>query len=447
MGTVFPAKATITVGENVTNIPNAAFYNTTTPIYIMADDLPTLGNYAIGNQPKVYVQAKAKKQYSSTTGWNSVPADNVIAALTLTPPEEMPKKGDEEVKLEISKGSGISCDGLQWSSENMDIATVDDNGNLTINNIGKTTITVKASNGFHDSCTIFVYSNLIADANGDGALNISDAVDIASYVVQTKGTPEGWEPAEWEEYYKKAADLNGDDEITFADAFYAVKIMFNDPFDPFEKPGASRARCVNGNLSADALVAGTPTVIAEGRISIPVYLDNSVDYVALQADILLPEGMAVESVNAGGRAVSHGLTSKKYNDRHMRMALFDISCRPFADSNEPIFEIIATTDNGKSDGIEFGNVIASDIKAGSHVLTTRGGTTGVGSVAGASAKAKACAEGLLICNATGKEVIVCTTDGTVIRSLIATSDAETIFLPEGLYIVSINGKANKIAIK
>ncbi|MDE5840807.1 MAG: Ig-like domain-containing protein, partial [Muribaculaceae bacterium] len=249
-----------------------------------------------------------------------------------------------------------------WESSDTKIATVV-NGKVTAVGVGKVTITAKAG-GQSATCVVKCYPKK-GDATWSGDITITDAVDITNYVVGKKTAVEAWENAEeWLEFYKKGANANEDEDenITFADASAAVKLALE---KPSTTPEQNRISAVSDE-AADALVISG----AAGN-AIPVRLANSMEYVALQADIILPEGMNVD-VKAGERvADSHTMMTKKFADNYIRVALFNFGNKAFADNDAPILEIVADSDIQDAGDIVIFNILASDSDATEYVLSSR----------------------------------------------------------------------------
>ena len=260
---------------------------------------------------------------------------------------------------------------VEWTSDNNDVVTVDENGKVKTVGVGKAKITATAGE-FSASCTVKVYPRL-GDANHDDAIDINDAVDITNYVVKKKTVAD-----EDLEFYQRGANVNEDEDgmITFADAS-AVAVMAAK--EPVAESTQNRIRAAYDADSMDALVIGRVSASSKGSV-IPVTLDNTEEYVALQADIILPEGMNVD-VKAGSRiAGSHSMITWNHADNHIRVVIFNLGNNAFADNEAPIFEIVTDSYVSASD-IAITSIIASDTDANGYMLASRtADTNGVAAI-------------------------------------------------------------------
>ncbi|MDE6787172.1 MAG: hypothetical protein K2J46_09075, partial [Muribaculaceae bacterium] len=108
---------------------------------------------------------------------------------------------------------------------------------------------------------------------------------------------------------------------------------------------------------------------------VAVTLDNSIEYVALQADIIIPEGMSVEVKEGRRVADSHIMATRKIADNHIRVALYNLGNTAFAENNAPIIEIIADGMIADNEEIAICNIIAADTDANRFVLASKAADT------------------------------------------------------------------------
>lgn len=332
-----------------------------------------------------------------------------------------------------------------WTSSDESIASVDEEGNVTVYEVGTVTITASCDE-ISSECVLKCYPKS-GDANWNGEITITDAVDITNYVVRKKVAPEDWDEDEWFEFYSRGANVNEseDGRITFADASAAVSLALDQPFSP-----STQSRIVgtdDTDEAADAIVIGTISETKDSQISIELTLDNSIDYVALQADIVAPEGMAID-VKAGSRvADTHSLETRKFGENRIRVALFNLGNKAFADNDLPILEIVSDSFIADAGEILVSNILASDSDANEYVLTSRtADQTGVESIVDGNIRIMKTADSILISNAIGKKVEICTLEGQTVKSFVAGDIVEVIGLSSGIYVVKADDKTVKVVL-
>ena len=277
----------------------------------------------------------------------------------------------ETVKLTATVDPVDATDPIFWSSSDDEVATVDENGNVTVVGVGNATITASCGD-FTADCDFECYP-MFGDANWDGTIDVTDAVDIVNYVIEKKDDVPANDVEEWTKFYVAGANVNNDEDgkITFADASAAVKLALD---QPVAAPTQNRVAAAFDVESEDALVVGGISA-ADGWSSVAVTLDNSIEYVALQADIIIPEGMNVEVKEGRRVADSHIMATRKIADNHIRVALYNLGNTAFAENNAPIIEIIADGMIADNKEIAICNIIAADTDANRFVLASKAADT------------------------------------------------------------------------
>lgn len=348
---------------------------------------------------------------------------------------------------------------MTWSSTNEVVATVHENhdGTMTLNGVGHTPIRVLTDQKFYHDVTLDVYPQL-ADANWDGKFTIGDAVNIANYVVWNQSVLSNWWETErmdfkneddWTEFYNVGADVNSDGHISVSDASAAVKIIL-------EKNPGSRAGEESADENADALLIEELGVESTDVKKMAFRLANTKEYVALEANIFVPAGATLEEVKAGPRASRHALSTRRIDDRTIRVVLFDLGNKAFAESGEPLLELTVKGKSVDAGQIVITDIIASDLSSRSYRLNSRtvdaegsdtwmpGGIETVSDDAGFTVSTTT--DGIIVGEAAGKEVRVFTVGGCMVKTVTAGSDSQFIGLPRGLYIVTVNTGAVKVAV-
>ena len=259
---------------------------------------------------------------------------------------------------------------VTWSSSNEKVATVDENGTVTALYVGTATITATCGTEedgvFSASCDITCYPQ-VGNADWNSGITLNDAIHIANYVVGKKSIPTGWTEANYDTFYKVGADVNNDDNVSISDASATVEIALKNDSEPAANAIALHSL---GEL-ADNLVIGGLNSSANGTTTVAVTLDNTMNYVALQADIYVPEGVNFD-VKAGSRiADRHSFQYYRFDESHVRVAIYTFSGEAFADNNEPLFEIITDSYLSDPSDISLAKIFASDSEANEHVLGSR----------------------------------------------------------------------------
>ncbi len=426
----------------------------------------TIGERNLTDQScKIYVQAKSLDAYKKF--WD-MHVHRIVSGIEVTQPTrgEMPEYKPEDLTYKISWRKPLEGQEMTWSARNSAVATADGahDGTFLINGVGRSDIHVETDQHFYHDCILEVYPQL-ADANWDGRFDISDAVNIANYVVLNPGVlVNWWETArtdfenekDWYGFYSVGADVNKDKSISVADASAVVKAVL--ALSPeIEALNESRADADVASYRferVDALVIGASTSSTSSGFTIPVMLDNSTDYVALQANISVPEGMTLEDVKVGERAAAHTLSTRRIDARTMRVVLFDLNNTAFEATAAPVLELVVGGSRSVSaDDVSIYGIVASDIASNSYDLTSRtmGASSAIGDGAGREPGADGAVtptfDGLLINGARGKAINVYTVDGRLVKALTAASDSEHVSLSTGIYIVAVGTDAMKVAVK
>ena len=117
---------------------------------------------------------------------------------------------------------------------------------------------------------------------------------------------------------------------------------------------------------------------------------------ALQAEIVVTDGRNNE-VKACSRATNHTLETRKYDDNHLRIALYNFGGKTFAETDEPLFEIITGEALSDADGMEMFRILAVDANANEYALGSRSMIdTGVEGVSDDAVRIEKGADGIVI---------------------------------------------------
>jgi hypothetical protein len=154
--------------------------------------------------------------------------------------------------------------------------------------------------------SIIDVSVIPGDANMDDQVTISDVVSVVNYILN-KST---------KDFSVIGADVTSDNAISVGDIVGIVNIILNVDANYSLTRNAKRSAIAS---SSDRLTMAD--VCAESdNVSIPVSLDNSNVYTALQMDVELPDGATLASATLSGRASSsHAICWQSMADGKVRV--------------------------------------------------------------------------------------------------------------------------------
>ena len=141
---------------------------------------------------------------------------------------------------------------------------------------------------------------IVGDVNGDGVVNITDVTMLISYTMTGTGT-----------IIEQAADINGDGQINITDVTLLISMVMNGSAEL--SLNAHHARIIAwSNSTSDALEVQSITLHAGETRTIDVALRNTEhNYMAMQCDLVLPQGLTLNAVNGIERGYDHSFASAK----------------------------------------------------------------------------------------------------------------------------------------
>lgn len=272
-------------------------------------------------------------------------------------PDAYPMQGAKELEL-------------VWSTSDESLATIDNNGKMTALKSGTVTISVQDKNNelTKGSVEFTIEPRLLGDATDNGYVNVSDVVAIANYVADY--TINGFsiinanvDDTPYDDVYEYK------NVITTSDISGTVNIILNDD-DYVVGPRNVRAYALD---SSDYLFADNFMPVGnDEELTLEVNLENAKDYVALQALVIVPEGMKVTDVKMGPRGQNHALISNIKDDNTVKIVIYSLNNSSFAIGNEPLFTIKAIAEK-ECGNIEIINILATDEDCNEYSLNFKGG--------------------------------------------------------------------------
>lgn len=333
---------------------------------------------------------------------------------------------------------------IRWSSSNSGVATIDEDGVITSVYDGETLLkaTAEDGSGVVAVCKLNVIAPMAGDSNDNDEVTVTDAVNTANYAVGNSV----------ENFNFRAADVNGDNRVTLADASGTVSLILDQPVI-VSTPAKSGLLKVGSDLDCDILaIEDYDTEV--GKIApVKVRLDNSVEYVAMQADIIVPEGAALMEVRIGERAqLSHSLITRRINDRTMRVVLMNLENEAFVENDDPVLEMFLRVDAVETGDIEVINIVAADAVANEYKLISTGGhnanVSGVHeSISDCRVRIETIDNMIVVHDAKGRVINICTVDGVTVKRITAASDIETFKVENGIYVVMTSDIVEKVIVK
>lgn len=226
-------------------------------------------------------------------------------------------------------------------------------------------VTVTATAGEQEATwTIIVKAVVLGDSNDNGTVNVADVVTTANFIVGNENDVFDWPNAN---VITSDEDVEGNrDGITVEDVTATVNIALDLPVE-----GKNIRRRTNSMNTNDRLVADNFRVVNDKPFVINVNLDNQTDYAALQAVVIIPEGMKVVSVTQGPRAENHRMSSN-ISGNELKVVLFSTMNQSFLPIEGSLFNITVVADEDCGN-LYIEKIHASDASSNGYDLSFDGG--------------------------------------------------------------------------
>lgn len=191
---------------------------------------------------------------------------------------------------------------------------------------------------------------ILGDVNGDGVVAINDVTYLIDYLLSSGG-----------EIDVRAADLNGDGNVTISDVTALIDYLLSGNagrnMQLIRTKLASRL-----SMTGDVLVLPSITLRPGDTRTIDVALDNKEnDYLALQCQLVLPQGVSLVGVEGIERGVNHKFKSSRQQDEENTYLIIGVSnnLSKFAGSEGNVMRLTITANDGfQADNAE---VILNDV--------------------------------------------------------------------------------------
>lgn len=322
---------------------------------------------------------------------------------------------------------------LTWKSDNPEIATVDNEGNVKTLTAGETTIKVSANDGsgITAECHLTVTAPKAGDSNDDDEVNVVDAVNTVNYILnKVVGT-----------FEFEAADVNKDNHISVSDVTGTTAIILQQPLQAKENIAMAKGMNVS-DKNENYIVYSLPS-----KNAIDVALGVNSNYTAMQADITMAEN--VDDVNLkldDAIASTHLLTSSKLDAHTLRVIVYSLSNSTFMDGRA-IFTLTSKKSVNPAD-VQFDNAVASDADAKGYDLAAHfDQATSIAGVSGQGKDVNVVADGIEVSGEKGMLVCIYNTAGMLVESQRLEAESMSIHLTAGIYLVKFNHQVVKVTVK
>lgn len=330
--------------------------------------------------------------------------------------------------------------GVLWSSSKPYVAIINEYGIIEAKSTGSTIITGSAADGGGAiiSFELQVLPLLKGDSNDNDVVTVADAVNTANYAVGI----------EVESFMEQAADVNNDGKITMSDASGTITIILNDPGSLNIYTRAME----NEEIEYSSLSISDFLINKNISQSVSIGLDNSEGYVALQGDIILPEGMSLENISIGEELkTSHFLMYKEISSQRYRFVIFSSTNISIPQNCKSIIDLTLNNCQMIYDNLLISNVICADSEGKDHKLqnSTKSGyeTAEVSFEIQNKPIITPVNDGILILNGAGQAYSIYNLSGMLMKYGEIIDKEEHIFLVSGIYWINVGNQKAKVLVK
>lgn len=265
----------------------------------------------------------------NSTATRKVESPYLVTSVTLNEHEKTLGVGDEFTLTPTVLPDTADNKTVTWSSSDPAVASVNNEGLVTALSAGTAIITATTTDGSNlsDSCVVTVIevpTFMAGDVNNDGAINIGDYADVASYILEQDPQP----------FNFAAADLDENNEINVGDLAGVVYLALH-----FEQCTTHNAQLTNEAIAEHDSECAMGAVV-EGN-EVKINLSNNVCITALQMDLRLPQGMTIVEATLSDRAsASHQVAFSKLSNGDHRLLVSSSTCKIFSGNDGAVLTLI-----------------------------------------------------------------------------------------------------------
>ncbi len=304
------------------------------------------------------------------------------------------------------------------------------NDTIWLRNISFSVLGDSASHRFNDSFAQVTVTGsvLLGDANGDGAVSIVDATTIANHIMDR--------PVK--SFAARAADANNDGRVSIADASKVIEMLLSSTSNA---PARARRHTLAA-MPTDRAIALQQGVMGDDGLWHAALSLNSASntYTALQADVVLPQGIELHDVALASGAASHSLLTSDMGGNVLRVIVFSPQSAPLANGAE-VVNLTFSADDGAS--LELDEALAATTDASEFRLLPATQTTGASLPAASGTQVQVHNGMIAITNPSHLPVRIFTVNGMQVAANCSsyTPDAA------GTYLVQVGAETFKVTTR
>ena len=285
------------------------------------------------------------------------------------------------------------------------------------------------------SSLLTVKSILMGDVNNDGEFSMLDVVMMVNAVLEIEQT----------NFNFAAADLNGDGMISMVDVVGVLRLVLTGG------EAMAPARAARGAEVMPELSAGEFAIMGNGRVVLPVALNNSEAYSAFQLDVVLPAGVELAEATLTGRAkASHTIAWNTLADGSVRVVAYAMNNAAFRDNEGSLLNLVLDIEDATdsdavltlADGL-FATAGGAEHRAADLDVMMRSDATGVDEAYAAAFAAYGVKGAVEVTCGAETVVDIYAVSGQLVCQKAVKAGKTVIALPAGVYMV--NG--NKVIVK
>ena len=285
------------------------------------------------------------------------------------------------------------------------------------------------------SSLLIVKSILMGDVNNDGEFSMLDVVMMVNAVLEIEQT----------NFNFAAADLNGDGMISMVDVVGVLRLVLTGG------EAMAPARAARGAEVMPELSAGEFAIMGDGRVVLPVALNNREAYSAFQLDVVLPAGVELAEATLTGRAkASHTIAWNTLADGSVRVVAYAMNNAAFRDNEGSLLNLVLDIEDATdsdavltlADGL-FATAGGAEHRAADLDVMMRSDATGVDEAYAAAFAAYGVKGAVEVTCGAETVVDIYAVSGQLVCQKAVKAGKTVIALPAGVYMV--NG--NKVIVK